>query len=82
MAFIATVSPRAATGETADVYRHMREMARSPIVAQVVQLFSLRPASMRWMIRNWELGLWVGDGPRAARELVAAMISRLNECHY
>ncbi len=82
MAFIATVPPGRARGETADVYRYVREMARSPMVAQIVQLFSLRPASMRFMIRSWELGMWAGDAPRPARELVGAMVSRLNDCHY
>ncbi len=82
MPFIATVAPRGATGETADVYRYVREMARAPMVANIVQLFSLRPASMRFMIRGWELGLWAGDEPRPVRELVGAMVSRLNDCHY
>jgi len=51
-------------------------------VAKIVQLFSLRPASMRFMIRGWELGMWAGEAPRATRELIGAMVSRLNDCHY
>ena len=82
MAFIATVPPRQASGETRDVYRYMREVAGAPMVANIVQLFSLRPASMRWMIREWELAMWVGDEPRATRELIGASVSRLNDCHY
>ena len=82
MPFIATVPPRKARGETADVYRYMAEVAGSPMVAKIVQLFSLRPASMRRMIRGWELGMWAGDEPRATRELVGAAVSRLNHCHY
>ncbi len=57
-------------------------MSGSDLVAGVVQVFSLRPASMRRMIRSWELAMWVGDVPRADRELVAAAVSRLNDCHY
>lgn len=57
-------------------------MSGSGRVAQVVQIFSLRPASMRRMIRAWELAMWAGDEPRVARELVAAAVSRLNDCHY
>jgi alkylhydroperoxidase family enzyme len=57
-------------------------MSGSGLVAQVVQVFSLRPASMRRMIRSWELAMWLGDEPRASRELVAAAVSRLNDCHY
>jgi alkylhydroperoxidase family enzyme len=83
MAFIATVPPRHARGETAEVYRYMGEVAGGgDLVAKIVQLFSLRPASMRRMIRSWELAMWVGSEPRATRELVAATISRLNDCHY
>ena len=82
MAHIATVSPARATGETARVYDELRRMSGSGLVARVVQVFSLRPASMRRMIRSWELAMWVGDVPRARRELVAAAVSRLNDCHY
>jgi hypothetical protein len=79
---IATVPPAQATGETAEVYADLRRMSGSGLVAGVVQVFSLRPASMRRMIRGWELAMWVGDVPRASRELVAAAVSRLNDCHY
>ena len=82
MAYIATIAPGRATGETAEVYREARRMARAPMVAKIVQLFSLRPASMRFMIRGWELGMWAGEAPRTARELIGAMVSRLNDCHY
>lgn len=82
MAFIATVAPRRATGETAAAYRYMADVAGSDLVANVVRLFSLRPASMRRMIRAWELTMWVGDEPRTMRETVAAAVSRFNDCHY
>ncbi len=82
MAYVRTVPPRDARGETAEVYRYMAEVAGSPMVAKIVQLFSLRPASMRAMIRGWELSMWAGDEPRPMRELVGAMVSRLNDCHY
>jgi hypothetical protein len=52
------------------------------MVAKVVQLFSLRPGSMRRMIRSWELTMWAAPAPRRHRELVAAAVSRLNDCHY
>jgi hypothetical protein len=79
---IATIAPRQATGETAEAYGELRRVSGSGLVAQVVQVFSLRPASMRRMIRSWELAMWLGDEPRASRELVAAAVSRLNDCHY
>lgn len=82
MAFIATVSPRRASGETREVYRYMAEVGGHDLIAKVVQLFSLRPASMRRMIRSWELTMWAAPAPRHNRELVAATVSRLNNCHY
>jgi len=82
MAYIATVPPWRATGETGDAYEYMRQVGGIDRVTSIVQVFSLRPASMRRMIRTWELSNWVGDEPRRTRELVAAAVSRLNNCHY
>jgi alkylhydroperoxidase family enzyme len=83
MAFIASVPPTRARGETAAAYAELRRMAGGgAAVANIVRIFSLRPGSMRRMIRSWELTMWVGSEPRPTRELVAATISRLNNCHY
>jgi alkylhydroperoxidase family enzyme len=82
VAHIAMVPPARATGETAAAYQELRRISGSARAARVVQIFSLRPASMRRMIRAWELAMWAGDEPRARRELIAAAVSRLNDCHY
>ena len=82
MAFIATIPPGTASGETKDVYRYMAQVGGHPTVGKIVQVFSLRPGSMRRMIRSWELTQWAGDEPRQTRELVAAAVSRFNNCHY
>ena len=83
MAFIRVIPPRVATGETAEVYRYMRGVLGGfDRAARIVQLFSLRPGSMRRMVRSWELAMWCGDEPRTNRELIASVISRLNDCHY
>jgi hypothetical protein len=83
MPFIEVISPARATGEVAEVYDYMAEVAGGfQQVAKIVQVFSLRAGSMRRMIRTWELIMWVGKEPRANRELVASMVSRFNECHY
>ncbi|HYC54726.1 MAG TPA: hypothetical protein VEL28_07295 [Candidatus Binatia bacterium] len=82
MAYIQTISPRNAGAELVPVVRYMHSVVGVGLVANVVRLFSLRPASMRRMIRTWELAMWVGEEPRARRELVAAMVSRLNQCVY
>ena len=82
MRHIATVPRAQATGETAEVYAELRRMSGSGLVAQVVQVFSLRASSMRRMIRSWELAMWVGGAPRVDRELIAAAVARLEHCHY
>ena len=82
MAFVAVVPPSEATGELADAYRYMREVGGIRMIGNIVRMFSLRPGSMRRMIRTWELSNWVGSEPRSMREMVAAAVSRLNDCHY
>ena len=83
MSFIRMIPPNKATGETKKVYRYMAEVGGTDKkVPKIVQAFSLRPASMRRMIRSWELGMWIGDAPRATREMIGAAVSRLNSCRY
>ena len=82
MTFIKTIPPAKATGEAAEVYDYMAEVSGIGMVAKIVQIFSLRPASMKRMIRQWELTMWVGNVSRQHRELVAAAVSRFNNCHY
>ena len=82
MAFIKTISPNKATGETKVVYNYMAEVVGHDRVAKIVQIFSLRPGSMKRMVRQWELAMWKGSVPRQSRELAAAAVSRFNNCHY
>ena len=82
MAFIKTISPNKATGETKEVYNYMAEVVGHDRVAKIVQIFSLRPGSMKRMVRQWELAMWKGSVPRQSREVVAAALSRFNNCHY
>jgi hypothetical protein len=83
MAFINVVPPGKAIGETADAYKSLARFGGGQgMVPKIVQIFSLRPGSMKMMIRKWELAMWAGDEPRYLREMVAAAVSRLNSCHY
>ena len=82
MAFIKTIPPNKATGETKEVYNYMAEVVGHDRVAKIVQIFSLRPGSMKRMVRQWELAMWKGSVPRQSREVVAAALSRFNNCHY
>lgn len=82
MAWIRTPSPSRGDRELAAAYAYMREVGGSPLVGRIIRVFSLRPASMRRMIRTFELAMWSGAEPRASRELLAAVLSRLNQCVY
>jgi hypothetical protein len=83
MAYIATISPRQATGDLGAAYRELAGMLGGDrFIARVVQVFSLRAGSMRRMMRGWEIAMWMGSEPRARRELLASLVSRLNDCHY
>ena len=82
MAYIETIAPRKATGETAVVYKQASRMSDSSLIPNIVQLFSLRPATMQMMLRKFELTMWAGNVPRQHRKMVAAAISRFNHCHY
>jgi hypothetical protein len=52
MPYVQVVPPSQATGELADAYRYMREVGGVGMIANIVRLFSLRPGSMRRMIRR------------------------------
>jgi hypothetical protein len=82
MAFIKVIPPKKATDETAEAYQYMARMGGYDKIPKIVQIFSLRPESMKRMIRKWELAMWMGDEPRSQREMVGAAVSRLNQCHY
>jgi hypothetical protein len=82
MAYIEIISPEKANGETAEVYKQATRMSDSTLIPKIVQLFSLRSATMQMMLRKFELTMWTGNVPRQSRELVAAAVSRFNNCHY
>ncbi len=82
MAFIKTIPPNKATGETQEVYNYTSEVVGHDRVAKIVQIFSRRPGSMKRMVRQWELAMWKGNVSRQSREVVAAAVSRFNNCHY
>ena len=82
MAYIKTISPLMAKGRTREVYKLSDKLTGIPMAGNIIRLFSLRSESMQRFIRNWELNMWIGDEPRATRELIASAVSRYNDCHY
>jgi hypothetical protein len=82
MAYIKTIPPSKATGPVAEAYKYSARVSGQNLIPKIVRIFSLRPETMKRILRVWELGMWVVDEPRAMVELVAAGVSRLNNCHY
>ncbi len=82
MAFIQVIPRRKAKGEFAQAYKMLENVIGGKMVPKIVEVFSLRPASMERMIGLWNLSMWVGDIDRKESEMVAVLVSRLNNCHY
>ncbi len=82
MAWIPVISERNAGVALAGVYALIPRVTGTTGAAKILQVFSLKPASMRRFLRRWELAMWFDEEPRDRRELVAAMVSRLNDCDY
>ncbi len=82
MAYIKTIPPHKATGETAEVYQYMFRLTGFIKTPNLFKVLSLEPAGFKRIIRGYELTMWMSDQPRARLEMVATMVSRLNDCPY
>lgn len=81
MAWIETILPDNAQGLLARVYK--ATIARSGSVANVLRLQSLNPAVLQACIGLY-LNIMHKPSPlsRARREMIATVVSRINNCHY
>ena len=52
MAFINTIPPGKATGETAEVYKSLAQVEGHGMIPKIVQVFSLKPAAMKMIPRQ------------------------------
>lgn len=81
MPWIQTVSPEAATGRLAKSYGAGEE--RAGRVFGIVRAMSLQPA-----VLDASIGLYLtimkqpGELSHAQREMLATVVSRVNDCHY
>ncbi len=71
MAYIKTIPQRKSIGERAEAYDYLSNIWGIKAPVNIVQMFSLRPGTMRSMIRRWELSMWIGSAPRIMREMIA-----------
>jgi uncharacterized peroxidase-related enzyme len=81
MAYIRTIPPAAATGSLKEEYATAQR--RAGYVAHILQLQSLNPAVLHAGV---QLYLAIMHGPsalsRAQRELIATVVSSVNDCFY
>lgn len=82
MAWIRTVDEAEATGIVKEEYD--AALARAGQVYNIVKLLSVRPKSMRPFIELYIAIMFDDDSPlsRMQREMIATVVSKVNECHY
>jgi alkylhydroperoxidase family enzyme len=82
VAWINVIDDRSADGPLAEMYARMVDPAYGR-VDNIMQIHSLHPKGMR---AHWDLYREVMTGtktlPKVDRELIAMVVSILNECHY
>jgi uncharacterized peroxidase-related enzyme len=82
VAWIKVVDDKGADGQLAETYAGMVDPAYGR-VDNIMQIHSLHPEGMQ---AHWELYREVMTGtptlPKVDREMVALVVSRLNDCHY
>jgi len=82
MAWIRTVPEAAAGEELARLYDEARD-PRTGQVDHILQIHSLNPAGLAAHIRLYGAVLRGSRSlPKVERELIALVVSRLNDCHY
>ena len=82
MAWIQTVDETGATGIVKEEYD--AAMARAGEIYNIVKLFSVRPKSMRAFVELYLAVMFDEDSPlsRMQREMIATVVSKVNECDY
>ncbi len=82
MAWIQTVDENEATGIVKEEYD--AAIARAGHLYNIVKLFSVRPKSMHAFVELYKVVMHDPDSPlsRAQREMIATVVSKVNQCHY
>jgi hypothetical protein len=82
MARIAWIEDDDATGEVADLYRHLRQNSERGKVPDILRTMSLRPDFLVAIDQASKLHFTDGALSRAEHEMIASYVSALNRCHY
>ena len=82
MAWIQTIDEADATGIVKEEYD--AALARAGELYNIVKLLSVRPKSMRPFIELYIAIMFDEGSPlsRMQREMIATVVSKVNECHY
>ena len=82
MAWIHTIDEAEATGVVKEEYD--AAIARAGQLYNIVKLFSVRPKSMHAFVELYKIVMHDPDCPlsRMQREMIATVVSKMNECHY
>ena len=82
MAWIHTVDEADATSMVKAEYD--AAIARAGQLYNIVKLFSVRPKSMHAFVELYKVVMHDPDCPlsRMQREMIATVVSKVNECHY
>lgn len=89
MAFIKTVSARAATGELLTVYNMIRSdmVGAIPFPVEwttwnIMRVFSLRPRLLWAFERGFRHMMWDGELSRLSKEAIGVSVAQTNACRY
>ena len=81
MAWIKTTSEDDATGRLKEIYTSLRQ--QFPIVPNIMQSFSLKPEVLAAVARVFTTGTFGASNlSRMQEEMIATVVSSLNQCHY
>lgn len=82
MAWIQTVEEAEAEGIVKEEYD--AAIARAGRLYNIVKLFSVRPKSMRAFVELYKVVMHDDESPlsRVQREMIATVVSKVNQCHY
>jgi alkylhydroperoxidase family enzyme len=82
IAWIETLPAAEVEGELAQIYRKERDY-RTQKVDHILQVHSLHPDSLRDHVQLYHTTLHGKSGLSVAeREMIAVVVSKVNECHY
>lgn len=81
MAWIKTIDEHEATGVLREFYEGVKQ--QMGFVPNILKVHSLRPDVLRAMQPLYEALMFGPSGlTRAQREMIATVVSKLNNCHY